>query len=107
MNAKFIVEQGTPSVDQSGLEENQLRYYFDFSETNRVYYIVSCVDEKDLKTQCKIEFQKELEQLKMLKTNGDTEADHCIADDILISILTKLGYTEIVKAYEEIYKWYA
>lgn len=52
-------------------------------------------------------FENELEQLKNLKNDDDTEVAHYRADEILKDILTKLGYDEIVMAYKEISKWYA
>ena len=39
--------------------------------------------------------------------NGDTEADHGTADQILCDLLTELGFTKVVEAYDEIDKWYA
>lgn len=39
--------------------------------------------------------------------SGDTELDHSDADQLLISLLNELGYTETVKAWGEVDKWYA
>lgn len=38
---------------------------------------------------------------------GDFEMDHINADDILIDLLRQLGFTETIKAYERVTKWYA
>lgn len=37
----------------------------------------------------------------------DKEMDHYYADQILLEILEKLGFTETVKAFNELDKWYA
>ena len=39
--------------------------------------------------------------------SGDYEADHVKADDLLISLLRDLGYTETADAWAEVGKWYA
>jgi len=39
--------------------------------------------------------------------NGDTEAAHSDADDILCRLLHHLGYDEILDLYDEVNKWYA
>jgi hypothetical protein len=39
--------------------------------------------------------------------SSDYEADHGNADDILVALLTELGYHETVKAWEAVGKWYA
>lgn len=39
--------------------------------------------------------------------NSDIEADHSDADDILCSLLSYLGYDDIVNVYQEVGKWYA
>ena len=41
------------------------------------------------------------------KDEADTEMDHVEADGILRGILNKIGYTDIVELYDQIYKWYA
>ena len=38
---------------------------------------------------------------------GDCEGDHYGADEILVSMLTELGFTETVAAYRKVGKWYA
>ena len=48
-----------------------------------------------------------LEKLQQLKFNDDTEMVHVKADEILCELLSELGYTEIVDAYNELEKWYA
>lgn len=37
----------------------------------------------------------------------DTERAHHKADEILCKLLNSLGYQEVVKVYNDIYKWYA
>lgn len=39
--------------------------------------------------------------------HGDTEGAHGRADEILCELLTKLGYTKTVNAWESVDKWYA
>lgn len=46
-------------------------------------------------------------RLVKLRDNNDTEIAHIAADNILCEILEKLGYTDIVKEYSKIDKWYA
>jgi hypothetical protein len=48
-----------------------------------------------------------IEKLRKLNELGDTEAGHALADDLLVEILIKLGYQDIVDEYESIDKWYA
>lgn len=42
-----------------------------------------------------------------LKNNDDYEALHGTADDILCELLNELGYTDLVRTFEELPKWYA
>lgn len=37
----------------------------------------------------------------------DIECDHALADKIIMDFLTDLGHTELVKAWEDVEKWYA
>jgi len=53
------------------------------------------------------EYAEYINRLKKLNGLWDQEAAHGEADDILCELLTKLGYSEVVKAYEEVDKWYA
>jgi hypothetical protein len=39
--------------------------------------------------------------------NGDTEAAHIDADDLLVEFLNKLGYTQLTNKFSEVSKWYA
>jgi len=50
---------------------------------------------------------KLIENLKKQQKNSDTEEAHGIADDMLCDFINDLGYHEVVKAWEEISKWYA
>ena len=40
-------------------------------------------------------------------STGDTEIDHGNADDLLCSLLTELGFGDVVNEYGKIDKWYA
>ena len=44
---------------------------------------------------------------KLVDEGGDTEIDHVRADEILCELLTELGCSEVVEAFNEIDKWYA
>jgi len=44
--------------------------------------------------------------IEMKKLSGG-EGDHIDADNLLCEFLEDLGYTELVKAFEKIGKWYA
>lgn len=46
-------------------------------------------------------------RLVKLRDNEDTETAHVAADNILCEILEELGFTDIVKEYSKIDKWYA
>ena len=48
-----------------------------------------------------------IEKLRKLKELDNEEAEHAEADDLLVEILIKLGYKDIVDEYESINKWYA
>lgn len=45
--------------------------------------------------------------IKLLEANTDPETAHREADDILICLVKKHGYTETAKAFKELKKWYA
>ena len=49
--------------------------------------------------------------LKLMKgikdDNSDEESNHIAADNLLCTLLEKLGYKEIVEVFESIRKWYA
>lgn len=51
--------------------------------------------------------EKYLKQMSELKNNDDYEALHGTADDILCELLNELGYTDLVRTFEELPKWYA
>lgn len=48
-----------------------------------------------------------INDLKSLQGKGDTEAQHDLADRCLLSLLTRLGYKNVVEEYEKVDKWYA
>jgi len=50
---------------------------------------------------------KAIEKLKAEKSNGDKEAAHANADAILCYLLIDLGYSDVVKAWEDVPKWYS
>lgn len=45
--------------------------------------------------------------LQELRGNGDTEAAHGAADEVLCKLLSSLGYQDVVDAWEKVDKWYA
>jgi len=51
--------------------------------------------------------ERVLQELRELKTGGDTELGHSRADELLCEMLTTLGYEQIVAAWHEVDKWYA
>ncbi len=48
-----------------------------------------------------------INKLKELQDGVDIEVEHSDADDILCTLLTDLGYADVVKEYQEVNKWYA
>lgn len=48
-----------------------------------------------------------LARIKAQIGNGDYQLAHIEADDALTDLLTALGFTEIVEAYNAVGKWYA
>lgn len=48
-----------------------------------------------------------IERLKGIKARGDIETGHRQANAILCDLLRKLGFDEVVDAYEAVEKWYA
>lgn len=51
--------------------------------------------------------EKALARLKELQHDGDTEAAHGYADDVICALLRSLGYDDVVEAWDKIDKWYA
>jgi hypothetical protein len=52
--------------------------------------------------------EEALEKLKDLNNRGsDPKASHVEADGILCSLLSSMGYEEIVEVFKDIDKWYA
>jgi hypothetical protein len=51
--------------------------------------------------------QQYIIRLKALQGDGDTEAQHSLADDLLCTLLIQLGYPDVVSEYVAIDKWYA
>ena len=47
-----------------------------------------------------------IERLKVENKSGDTEAAHVEADKILMYLLIRLGYQDVVDEYDKIDKWY-
>lgn len=60
------------------------------------------IESKDDLDSCDLE-EKYLKQMKKLKD----EFDHDEADDLLCQLLEELGFTEIVKTYQKLPKWYS
>ena len=48
-----------------------------------------------------------IKRLKEEQDDGDIEGAHMNADAILCSLLSSLGYSDVVEEYEKISKWYA
>ena len=48
-----------------------------------------------------------LDKLETIARSTDTEAAHGDADRVLCDLLNELGYTDIVREYNAIGKWYA
>lgn len=46
-------------------------------------------------------------RLKELQQDDDMERAHIQADWIICNLLEDLGYTEVIKEYDKISKWYA
>lgn len=55
----------------------------------------------------KINVKEIKEKLKKLQQSDDVELSHYEADQIICKLLDNLGYTDIVKEYNKISKWYA
>lgn len=53
-----------------------------------------------------LELQNIKERLKS-RTLYDEEDAHVEADDVLVSLLDSMGFTDLVEAYNDIPKWYA
>jgi hypothetical protein len=51
--------------------------------------------------------KKYCKQLKKLQISTDTECAHVDADDLLCELLNRLGFEEVVEAFNDIDKWYA
>jgi hypothetical protein len=49
----------------------------------------------------------ELKRLAAYGSQGDTEANHVVADELLCLLLRELGHSEIVDLFGSISKWYA
>lgn len=48
-----------------------------------------------------------LKKLKEIDETSDTESGHIEADEVLCLLLNKLGFEDVVEAYNLIPKWYA
>lgn len=48
-----------------------------------------------------------IKALKECQNDGDTEAAHSNADDILCALLKELGYQNVVDEWNKVPKWYA
>ena len=51
--------------------------------------------------------EEAIEKLKEQQNNEDIEVAHSIADTILCRLLESLGYSDVVREYDRIEKWYA
>ena len=52
---------------------------------------------------------QELEELNIAQSLGgaDQEAEHAVADDMLLTLLCNLGYAQIAIQFKDLKKWYA
>ena len=48
-----------------------------------------------------------LGMLEHIQTIDDKEVAHMQADAVLMSLLTALGFSDVVREYEKVEKWYA
>ena len=55
----------------------------------------------------KINIEEIKAKLKELQQSDDVELSHYEADQIICNLLNDLGYTDVVKEYNKISKWYA
>ena len=55
------------------------------------------------------EFQREeyITRMRECAENGDIEAAHSDADEILCEVLKDLGYEDLITLYHDVRKWYA
>lgn len=53
------------------------------------------------------ELEYAIERMRELSISGDIENNHIEADQLLVHVLTKIGYTELVELYRKVPKWYA
>ncbi len=51
------------------------------------------------------EFAEQMRAIEKMK--GDSEMMHIAADDLLCNVLESLGYSEGVKVFDSLNKWYA
>lgn len=51
--------------------------------------------------------EQAIKKLKIEQINEDIECAHIKADGILCELLKALGYTDVVKEYKKVSKWYA
>ena len=51
--------------------------------------------------------EEAISRLKGLQGDGDTEAAHGLADEVLCVLLRSLGYEDVVAEWDKVDKWYA
>lgn len=51
--------------------------------------------------------EEAIEKLKEQQNNEDTEVAHSIADTILCRLLESLEYSDVIREYDKVEKWYA
>ncbi len=59
----------------------------------------------DVNEAAKREAMRQIDDI--LDNCADIEAAHGLADEVLCSLLTELGYAEVVEQWELVPKWYA
>lgn len=51
--------------------------------------------------------QRAIAALRKCQNIGDIEAGHSTADEVLCGLLDTLGFSEVVKEWDKVSKWYA
>lgn len=51
--------------------------------------------------------EQAIKELKAYQADGDTEAAHGNADEVLCDLLIALGYQDVVNEWRKVDKWYA
>ena len=97
--------------DAYGADGNITKKYDKWFDKNQnIYYDEDCVIDlveiliKNYSTKTDEDIKNEM--LNLMCKDYDPEPDHMKADELLCTLLKKLGYNEIVDIYQNIEKWY-